>query len=113
MIETDGSYAVGTEILPGVYTSAGPVPEDVCYWRRAGSDNVTLGNAMTKQPQVVYIESTDAVFTTRGCQPWQMTDGAQPPGQSPPWLAQLQLRHHLDILNGLAGQSGNGQLPPY
>jgi hypothetical protein len=36
-----------------------------------------------------------------------------PPAQNPPWMSQLQLRHNLDILNGLAGQSGNGQLPPY
>lgn len=57
---------------------------------------------------------TDVAFKTNGCQPWQPTDAAAaPPGQTPPWLSQLQLRHSLDILNGLAGQSGNGQLPPY
>ena len=63
-------------------------------------------------PQTVQILDTDVTFRTRGCQPWQPTD-AQPPGVTPPWLSQLQLRHNLDILNGLAGQSGNGQLPPY
>lgn len=113
-IDHDGQYAVGSEILPGVYSSAGPSEEGTCYWRRIGADGVTLANALTKQPQVVTIEVTDVAFKTNGCQPWQPTDAAAaPPGQTPPWLSQLQLRHSLDILNGLAGQSGNGQLPPY
>ena len=108
----DGAYAVGKDIAPGVYASAGPVPGQVCYWRRAGADNVTLNNAMSKLPQMVQILDSDVTFRTRGCQPWQPTD-ASPPAETPPWLSQLQLRHNLDILNGLAGQSGNGQLPPY
>ena len=78
-----------------------------------GSGDAILDNALTSQPQVVQIEPTDIAFKTRGCQPWQLTDGAAPPQQNPPWLSQLQLRHELDVLNGLAGQSGNGQLPPY
>lgn len=109
---SDGTYTVGKDIAPGVYASAGPVAGEVCYWRRTGADNVTLNNAMSKQPQTVQILDTDVTFRTRGCQPWQPTD-APPPGETPPWLSQLQLRHNLDILNGLAGQSGNGQLPPY
>lgn len=111
-ITNDGTYTVGKDIAPGVYASAGPVGGAVCYWRRAGADNATLNNAMSKQPQVVAIEPTDATFRTKGCQPWQLTD-APVPAPTPPWLSQLQLRHSLDVLNGLAGQSGNGQLPPY
>ena len=111
-ITTDGTFTVGADIAPGVYTSAGPVTGGVCYWRRIGADDATLNNAMTKQPQIIVIEATDVAFKTKGCQPWQPTD-AQPPGQTSPWLSQLQLRHQLDVLNGLAGQSGNGQLPPY
>ena len=111
-ISHDGTYSVGTDIAPGVYASDGPVAGGVCYWRRVGADNVTLNNAMSKQPQIVVIEATDVTFKTKGCQPWQPTD-AQPPGATSPWLSQLQLRHDLDVLNGLAGQSGNGQLPPY
>lgn len=103
---------MGTDIAPGVYASAGPVEGGTCYWKRIGADNTTLDNALTKQPQVVAIEATDVAFKTNGCQPWQLTDGA-PPAETPPWLAQLQLRQNLDILNGLAGRSGNGQLPPY
>lgn len=108
----DGTYAVGKDIPPGVYASAGPLSGQVCYWRRVGPDDVTLNNAMSKQPQTVQILDTDLTFRTRGCQPWQPTD-VPPPGETPPWLSQLQLRHNLDILNGLAGASGNGQLPSY
>jgi hypothetical protein len=112
-MDRDGTFTVGTQITPGVYASAGPVEGTTCYWRRIGADDVTLNNALTAQPQVVQIETTDIAFKTRGCQPWQLTDAAVPPGQTPPWLSQLQLRRDLDILNGLAGQSGLGQLPPY
>ncbi len=103
---------VGTDIIAGVYASGGPVDGGTCYWRRIGADDTTLGNALTKQPQLVVIEATDVAFKTNGCQPWAPTDAA-PPAQTPPWLSQLQLRHNLNILNGLAGQSGNGQLPAY
>ncbi len=112
-VDSDGLYAVGTAILPGAYASAGPADGGTCYWRRVGADDVTLDNALSKQPQTVTIEATDVAFKTRGCQPWQPTDAAAPAGQTPPWLSQLQLRHNLDILNGLAGQAGQGQLPPY
>lgn len=111
-IDSDGLYTVGTDIQPGVYSSAGPLPGDTCYWKRVGPDDTVLQNALTKQPQVVAIEAGDVAFKTNGCQPWQPTDAA-PPAPPPPWLSQLQLRHSLDVLNGLAGQSGNGQLPPY
>ncbi len=113
VIDRDGTFAVGTDIIPGVYATAGPQEGGACYWKRIGADNTTLQNALTKQPQVVAVEAGDVAFKTNGCQPWQLTDGAAPPGQNPPWLAQLQLRHNLDILNGLARQSGNGELPPY
>ena len=113
VIDHAGTFAVGKDIVAGVYASAGPLSGDACYWRRIGADNTTLDNALSKQPQTVQIDAGDAAFKTRGCQPWTLTDGAAPPGQNPPWLSQLQLRHDLDILNGLAGQSGNGQLPPY
>lgn len=113
IIDRDGLYAVGTQILPGLYGSAGPAEGTKCYWKRVAADGSILDNALTAQPQIVQIEPTDAAFKTRGCQPWQLTDGVAPPGQAPPWLSQLQLRHQLDILNGLAGRSGNGQLPPY
>lgn len=112
-MDHDGTFAVGKDILPGIYTSLGPLPGDSCYWRRIAADKTTLENALSKQPQTVQIDAGDMAFKTKGCQPWQLTDDAALPNQTPPWLSQLQLRHDLDILNGLAGQSGNGQLPPY
>lgn len=111
-MDRDGTFAVGSQILPGVYASAGPLAGDTCYWRRIGADDATLENAMSKKPQVVQIDAADVAFKTSGCQPWQLT-GDAPPNENPPWLSQFQFRHSLDILNGLAGQSGNGQLPPY
>lgn len=113
VLDGDGTYAVGTGIVPGVYTSAGPAEGTSCYWRRIGADDTTLANALSRQAQVVRIDATDTAFKTSGCQPWQLTDGAVPPADNPPWLSQLQLRQYLDTLNGLAGQSGNGLLPPY
>jgi hypothetical protein len=116
-IDHDGTYAIGTQLAPGVYATAGPTEGGTCSWRRIGDDpadptrTATLDNAISKKPQVVQIEPTDKAFKTSGCQPWQQTD-SPPPAQTPPWLAQLQLRQYLDTLNGLAGQSGNGQLPP-
>ena len=100
-------------VLGGSSQFRNPPGGDAESGLRIGADNVTLNNAMTSQPQIVQIEPTDSAFKTRGCQPWQLTDAAVPPNQIPPWLAQLQLRRDLDSLNGLAGQSGNGQLPPY
>lgn len=113
VIPADGLYSVGTQIVPGVYASAGPAAGTKCYWKRVGSGDTVLDNALTSQPQVVRIEPTDIAFKTRGCQPWQLTDAAPPAGQNPPWLSQFQLRQQLDQLNNLARQSGNGELPPY
>lgn len=31
----DGTFTVGTDIVPGVYQSAGPVEGGVCYWKRS------------------------------------------------------------------------------
>ena len=104
---------VGTDVVPGIYTSAGPVEGDTCYWRRVGADGTTLANALSAQPQVVQINAGDAAFKTSGCQPWQLNDAAALPGETPPWLIALQLRHQLDVLNGMARASGNGELPPY
>ncbi len=113
-IDHDGTYSVGADIAPGVYASAGPTEGNKCYWKRVGGPDgtATLDNALSSKPQLVQIDPTDKAFKTDGCQPWQLADGQTPAADTPPWLAQLQLRHYLDVLNGLAGQSGNGQLPP-
>ncbi len=107
-IDHDGVYNVGTDIVPGVYTSAGPVGNGVCYWKRLGDDaKQPLDNAMSKKPQVVKIDPTDKTFKTSGCQVWQKNDAAVPdPGKSPE-----QAGIGLGILNSLIG-GGNAPAPP-
>ena len=108
MIDHDGSYTVGTDIAPGIYSSAGPVGNGTCYWKRLGNpDGALIDNALSKKPQVVQIDPTDKAFKTTGCQPWQLTPDANPPANTPPPGAQGA----LGILNGLLG--GNQQRPPH
>lgn len=99
-MDHDGVFAVGTDIVPGVYTSAGPVGDGVCYWKRLGDDaKQPIDNAMSKKPQIVKIDPTDKTFKTDGCQAWQKNDAAVPdPGKSP---AEAGLP--LGILNSLIG----------
>lgn len=113
-IDSDGTYKVGVDIVAGTYASAGPVEGGACYWKRTGGPDgqTNVDNALTKKPSVVQIDPGDVSFKTDGCQPWTLTD-QQPPAPAGPLLSQFQLRHSLDILNGMAGASGQGQLPPY
>lgn len=94
----DGTYAVGSDIAPGTYESAGPVGDGACYWKRVSGTDI-VDNALTKKPQIVRIEPTDTSFTTNECQPWQQTDAAPPP-QPPPG----------DLLGQLAALLGRGIL---
>ncbi|OBI98877.1 hypothetical protein A5660_04520 [Mycobacterium alsense] len=108
-IDKDGTYAVGSDIAPGIYSSAGPVENGTCYWKRLGNpDGNLIDNALTKKPQVVQIEPTDKSFKTSGCQPWQLTPDAPPPANAPPPGTQGA----LGILNGLLGGQ-NGPQPPH
>jgi hypothetical protein len=86
-MDHDGTYAVGTDIVPGTYSSAGPVGNGTCYWKRVTGNDVT-DNALSKKPQVVQIQPADTAFKTDGCQPWQLTPDAVVPQGGPP-LAQL------------------------
>ena len=111
-IDADGIYAVGVDIAPGIYTSAGPVQDGTCSWRRLGNpDGATIDRAFSHQPQVVQIDATDKDFRTRGCQPWTLSPDAAPPAPGiAPMLAGLQLKMYMAQLNGKAAASG--QLPP-
>jgi hypothetical protein len=108
-IDHDGVFAVGTDIVPGTYTSAGPVGSGVCYWKRLGDDaKQPIDNAMSKKPQIVRIDPTDKTFKTDGCQAWQKDDAAVPdPGKSP---ADAGLP--LGILNTLIGGGAPPPAPP-
>ncbi|MGZ4585506.1 MAG: hypothetical protein ACXVYI_14380 [Mycobacterium sp.] len=106
-IDHDGTYAVGSDIAPGIYTTAGPVGGGACYWKRTGSDGAVIDNSLTKKSQVVQIEPTDKAFKSSGCQPWQLTPDAVPPAGAPP----AGVQGTLGILNGLLG--GSGPLGPH
>jgi hypothetical protein len=110
-IDHDGMYAVGTDIVPGTYTSAGPVGTGTCYWKRLGPGNdgkQLLDNAMSKKPQVVRIDPTDKAFKTDGCQAWHEDDTAVPdPGKTP---AEAGLP--IGILGSLLGGGGPPAAPP-
>ena len=86
-MDHDGTYAVGTDIVPGTYSSAGPVGNGTCYWKRVTGNDVA-DNALSKKSQVVQIQPADTAFKTDGCQPWQLTPDAVVPQDAPP-LAQL------------------------
>lgn len=73
LIDADGTYAVGKDIVPGTYRSDGPREGNACYWRRVSGDKI-VDSAMTKKPQVVLIEPGDTTFRTDRCAPWQLTE---------------------------------------
>ena len=106
-IDKDGTYAVGSDIAPGIYSSAGPIGDGTCYWKRTGNpDGNLIDNAISKKPQVVQIDPTDKSFKTSGCQPWQLTPDATVPANTlPPGV-----QGTLGILNGLLGPNGQ-QVP--
>ena len=76
-METDGTYRVGTDIVPGTYRSAGPRRSGSdCYWARLDSldpDHI-IKNEISADPQVVMIRPSDTAFVTHSCQPWQKAD---------------------------------------
>jgi hypothetical protein len=99
-IDADGTYAVGTDIVPGVYSSAGPNPDGTaCYWKRMNGDEL-VDNALTKKPAVVQILANDTTFTTNDCQSWALTPNAPLPRQASPG----------DLLGQLAPLIGSGIL---
>ena len=81
-IDADGTYAVGTDIAPGAYQSAGPIDDGACYWKRVNGSGI-VDNALSKKAQFVQIDPGDTAFTTSDCQPWQKTDAAPPPQPGP------------------------------
>ncbi len=68
---SDGMYAVGRDIAPGLYHTSGG---DSCYWARLDklsvSDSAIIVNDDISGPLTVQIKATDAGFETRGCGTW-------------------------------------------
>ncbi|HEV7361670.1 MAG TPA: hypothetical protein VGN92_11305 [Mycobacterium sp.] len=107
IIDHDGLFAVGTDIVPGVYSSGGPVGNGTCYWKRTSNpDGALIDNSLSKKPQVVRIDPTDKAFKTDGCQPWQLTPDANVPADVPGPVAGAQLQGTMGILNGLLAPNG-------
>lgn len=99
-IDADGTYKVGVDIVPGTYSTAGPITDGVCYWKRTSAGEL-VDNALTKKPQVVQIKADDTTFTTNDCQTWQLTNAAPPPQPGPQdLLGQLGAFIGSGILNG-------------
>jgi hypothetical protein len=50
-----GTYSVGSDIVPGTYSSAGPAGSGRCYWKRltGPNGNHIIDNALSSKPQVV------------------------------------------------------------
>ncbi|MGW0163334.1 hypothetical protein ACWDUN_28835 [Mycobacterium sp. NPDC003323] len=118
VIDKDGTYTVGVDIVPGVYVSAGPFPEGTCSWRRmapiveGAEQGETLDRAFTKQPQVVQILPTDGSFKTTECQTWTLTNQPPPPPGMNPAIAAIRMKLYLDTLNRNAQQFEANQPPP-
>lgn len=78
IMETDGTYRVGTDIAVGTYRSAGRSDEGEsdCYWARLKDLNPThiITNNISTGPQEVAIQPGDKAFLTHSCQPWKKTD---------------------------------------
>jgi hypothetical protein len=78
IMETDGTYRIGIDIVPGTYHSGGTSPggETDCYWERLDhlNPNHIIANEISAKPQTVTIPSTDTAFTTHSCQTWQKAD---------------------------------------
>jgi hypothetical protein len=83
VIETDGTYLVGTDILPGTYRTPGG---SQCYWARLRSLDTSdiINNNNSSGPQVVEILATDRAFLTQNCQTWSLAATAPVAVSAPP-----------------------------
>lgn len=97
-IDDDGTYTVGPDIVPGIYSSPGPVGERACYWKRLKNGEL-VDNSMSKKPQIVQIAPDDTEFKTSSCQPWQQVNcppTCPPPAGPPPLNFPGELKDFLD-----------------
>lgn len=78
VIETDGTYVVGVDIVPGIYRMPGG---SRCYWARLNSLDTSdiIDNNNSTGPQTVDILSTDRAFLTSGCQAWTLASAPPAP----------------------------------
>ncbi|ETZ98101.1 hypothetical protein I547_6465 [Mycobacterium kansasii 824] len=71
MIDRDGTYLVGVDIMPGMYRTAGGA---TCSWARLGSLDTgdIIDSWKGSGPQRIQIKESDTAFLTQDCGTWQM-----------------------------------------
>jgi hypothetical protein len=71
VIDNDGTYLVGVDILPGKYRNAGGA---MCNWARLRSLDPSdiIDSKKASSPQVIRIQMSDTAFLTQNCGTWQM-----------------------------------------
>lgn len=93
----NGTYVVGTDILPGSYETAGSAADgffiilpgsyrmagptagaiNICYWARlkdtSGDFGTIIADNVSPGPTTVTISPSDGAFQTSGCRTWQKT----------------------------------------
>ncbi|OCB23471.1 hypothetical protein A5674_24215 [Mycobacterium malmoense] len=70
IIDNDGTYLVGVDVLPGKYQNAGGA---TCYWARLRTldPGDVIDSRKNHALQVITIQASDTAFLTRDCGTWQ------------------------------------------
>lgn len=84
----DGTYVVGTNIVPGTYETTGPAAGGIgtCSWSRlkdtSGDFGSIIATDVRQGPTTVTISKTDGAFVTAGCNNWHkvVSLDPRPPG---------------------------------
>jgi len=84
----DGTYVVGTNIVPGTYETTGPAAGGIgtCSWSRlkdtSGDFGSIIATDVRQGPTAVTISKTDGAFVTAGCNNWHkvVSLDPRPPG---------------------------------
>lgn len=68
----DGTYVVGSEVVPGTYRNSNS--SSGCYWERlsgfGGTTDEIIANNFTQSRQLVTISPSDIGFSAQGCGSW-------------------------------------------
>jgi hypothetical protein len=80
-MEYDGTYMVGKDIRPGLYSTRGTSGGGVCSWSRlssigSGDGSNVIDRGESSDARYALIAASDMAFETHGCQTWSM--GSRP-----------------------------------
>jgi hypothetical protein len=93
----DGTYVVGTDIVPGTYETTGPAAGGIgtCSWSRLKDTSGNLGsiiaNDVQPDPTTVTISKADGAFVTAGCNNWHKVVSLDPRPPAGSALTSLRL----------------------